>query len=116
MAVQEATAAERRAPPRYAFGVDAGVKVSIGVLGSKPLEGEVLDVSRGGAKIRLLAGGQGMKKGKSCLVMFRDAEDEINPPRGFATVRRVVVGRLPSVAVEFEAPLDVLNLPPPLAS
>lgn len=112
MVVQDETAAERRAHPRYALGADAGVKVSIGVLGSKPLEGEVLDLSRGGAKIHLLAGGHGMKKGKSCLVRFRDVEDEISPPRGFATVRRVVVGRLPSVAVEFEAPLEVLNLPP----
>ena len=106
-------AADRRAYPRHNIDSTAELKVSIGVLGSKPSEAEVADISRGGARILLDAGVSDIKEGKPCIVSFDVGGEGIRPQRTIAVVRRVDdVGQMPSVAIEFEDPLETLGLLP----
>ena len=91
----------------------AELKVSIGILGSRPSEGEVMDISRGGAKIIVGDGAYDMKEGKPCIVSFDVGGEGIRPRKTIAVVRRVDDGeRVPSVAVEFDAPLETLGFLP----
>ena len=104
---------DRRAYPRHNVGPSTELKVSIGILGSRPAEGEVLDISRGGARIFISDGAYDMKEGKSCIVHFDVGGEGIRPSRTIAVVRRIDDGgRVPSVAIEFEAPLETLGFLP----
>ena len=104
---------DRRAYPRHRVGSSAELKVSIGILGSRPSDGDVLDISRGGAKILLDDRAYDMKEGKPCLVHFDVGGEGIRPRKTIGVVRRVDdVGREPAIAVEFEAPLETLGFLP----
>jgi len=106
-------AADRRAYPRHNIDSAVELKVSIGVLGSKPSDAEVVDISRGGARILLDAGVSDIKEGKPCIVSFDVGGEGIRPQRTIAVVRRVDdVGQMPSVAIEFEDPLETLGFLP----
>jgi len=113
MTGNEQTGADRRAYPRHSVGSAAELKVSIGILGSKPREGEVLDISRGGARILVDGVAYDMKEGKPCIVCFDVGGEGIRPQRTIAVVRRVDNGdQMPSVAIEFEDPLETLGFLP----
>jgi hypothetical protein len=104
---------ERRAHTRHNVGSAVELKVSIGILGSKPTDGDVLDISRGGAKIHIDGGAYDMKEGRPCIVEFDVGGEGIRPQRTIAVVRRVDDGqKIPSVAIEFEAPLETLGFLP----
>ncbi len=99
-------AAERRVYPRHEYQVD------VGILGLYPTSGVTLDISRGGVKIGLAEPVSDAAKGQQCAIRFLDAGEELWPHYVVGTVRRVKAteeGCL--VGIEFDAPLEVLELP-----
>ena len=113
MTINEDDGDDRRAYTRHNIGSTAELKVSIGVLGSKPSEAEVVDISRGGARVLLDGGRSDVKEGKPCIVSFVVGGEGIRPQRTIAVVRRVDdAEQMPSVAIEFEDPLETLGFLP----
>ena len=100
--------AERRGYLRFEVHLDK-LQVTVGVLGSEPTTGVVVNVSRGGMKVCLVERGiPESMVGDECLVRFIEAGGRVNP--------EVMLGKLLRMeadgqyAIEFASPLEVVNM------
>lgn len=72
------------------------------------LVGKTIDISLGGMRIQV---DQDVIPGARCDVRFPDAKGQIEPPETWGRVRRSrAAGKGFELAVQFETPLDLLNV------
>jgi len=99
---------ERRGYLRVEVDLDK-LQVTVGVVGIEPTNGEVLNISRGGIKVRLEHEIPKPLIGYDCLVRFvEDPQDRVIATAKLGKLLRMeVVGHY---AIEFDSPLEVLNM------
>jgi len=103
---------ERRAHPRFEFPPEESQRVTVGPLGFRLTNGAVVNISRGGVKVRLdrmiFAEGQG----EECLLRFLDPGEELRPHTVIGIVRNVNEDgtERPLFTIEFGQPLELLGL------
>ena len=103
---------ERRAYPRFEFPREESQRVTVGPLGFRLTNGVVVNISRGGVKVRLDRMVFGEGQGEECLLRFLDAGEELRPHSVVGIVRNVSEDgtERPFVTIEFEQPLELLGL------
>ena len=105
---------ERRAYPRFEFPLHDEQRVTVGAFGgSRPTNGVVINISRGGVKVRLDRMVFGKSRGtERCGLHFPDAGEKLRPHSVIGIVRNVSEGEIerPFVAIEFGEPLEFLDL------
>ncbi len=105
---------ERRAYPRFEFPLHDEQRVTVGAFGgSRPTNGVVINISRGGVKVRLDRMVFGKSRGtERCALHFPDAGEKLRPHSVMGIVRNVSEGETerPFVAIEFVQPLENLDL------
>ncbi len=103
---------ERRAYPRVELRPKDWLRVTVGPLRFKLTQGFVLNISRGGIKVRLShMVFRGEHGGEECLVRFLDAGEKIRPHSSIGIVRSVGDEQTerPFVTIEFVPPLELLD-------
>lgn len=98
---------ERRGYLRVEVHLD-NLQVTIGVIGFEPTNGVVLNISRGGVKVRLEGEIPERLFGNDCIVRFVDDPQErvsVESKPG-KLLRMAAVGEY---AIEFDKPLEVLR-------
>jgi len=96
---------ERRGYPRFEVHGNK-LQVTVGVLGSEPTNGVVLDISRGGMKVCLEGEIPKSLIGEDFLLRFVDPEGRVNPKAMLGKLRRMEgEGRY---TIEFNEPLEKL--------
>ena len=104
---------ERRAYPRFEFPLHDEQRVTVGALGSRPTNGVVVNISRGGVKVRLDRMVFGKRRGPERFALnFLNAGEKLRPHSVMGIVRNVSEGETerPFVAIEFVEPLEILDL------
>ena len=104
---------ERRAYPRFILRPKARLRVTVGALGSRPTNGVVVNISRGGVKVRLDRMVFGKRRGLERFALnFLNAGEKLRPHSVMGIVRNVSEGETerPFVAIEFVQPLEILDL------
>ena len=102
---------DRRAYPRCEFPPEESQRVTVGPLGFRRTNGVVVNISRGGVKVRLDRMVFGEGQGEECLLRFLDAGEELRPHTVIGIVRNVNEDRTerPFFTIEFGQPLELLG-------
>ena len=103
---------ERRAYPRFELGPKDWLRVTVGPLGFNLTQGFVLNISRGGIKVRLSHMVFREEHGGECVVRFLNASEEIRPHSSIGIVRSIGDEQTerPFATIEFGQPLELLDL------
>ena len=98
---------ERRSYLRVEVRLE-NLQVTVGILGSKPTTGAVLNIGRGGMKVTLSREIPNVLVGYDCLVRFVDPGDRVSPKATVGKLLRMEADG--QYAIEFAKPLEVLHV------
>ena len=111
-AITKTPSTERRAYPRFELLPGDELRITVGPLGIKLTQGLVLNISRGGTKVRLEQMVFAKGNETECLLRFLDAGRGIVPHSLIANVLSLggEKEQRPFATIEFRQPLELLDL------